>query len=374
MQSTIQLLFWLRIIVALSSLSIGVRSLDSLNLDLEILNRVDVSALGTPNLDRYNGTYNLTVEFVENDTDADADADADNSNKKTSSSSCRYTLQIDFNITDSLENDIPGESNFEGNCAPNNSTGNSPSDNLPWHEPRRNWIKFPDYVFETTGFNHISINWVPCGSAPGGLKKARYDLNFYTVIPQYRTFMTCDEFKTPSVCQYNQSNHQGRSQFSMPRLVNDPNFLANMPLRFQPDPEFPEAFQYEGLTHFDRENIPKTAEDWRLPTFLMSTYDAAVVSWRAMIPYSFVNEKETAVSSQSQFYVYHTMLGLPSEWNMSFDRSTGIVSVYLHGSSTGDICGSKFDQVKAEQEYGIVFEDRGDTNNVNNGNSNPNLT
>ena len=45
------------------------------------------------------------------------------------------------------------------------------------------------------------------------------------------------------------------------------------------------AFQYEGLIHYNskEENFPQTVADWELPTFLMSTYDAAVVSWRAMM-------------------------------------------------------------------------------------------
>merc|ERR1712232_28991 len=160
-----------------------------------------------------------------------------------------------------------------------------------------------------------------------GFKKARYDLNFYTVLPQYRTFMVCDVFKTPEVCQYNQTNHQGRSMFTIPRLYNDPKFLANMPLHFQPDAEFPEAFQYEGLIHFNKDNVPNTTEEWKLPTYLMSTYDAAVVSWRAMIPHSYIYEKETAVAAQNMFYVFQTMVGLPTAWSMSYNRTTERMSV-----------------------------------------------
>ena len=115
-------------------------------------------------------------------------------------------------------------------------------------------------------------------------------------------------------------------------ILYQPDFLANMPNRFQPDPEFPEgklwmrlfvhivfilefhfqthlnsmrtetkrnesintinimiilllfvllAFQYEGLINYDAENIPNATEYWKIPGFAMSTYDAAVVSWRA---------------------------------------------------------------------------------------------
>jgi len=318
---------WHCLIISVSCFLSTVLSLDSINMDLEILSRIDVSDLGQPDLNLYNGKYNLTIDGDNSSGDSD------------SSSSCRYTLRIDLNIKDSLEKDVPGEPNFTSECAPTNATGVSP------------------YVYETTGFDHVSVNWIPCGTKPLGYQKPRYDLNFYTVLPQYRTFMTCDVFKTPEVCQYNQNNPQGRSQFTLPRLVNDPNFLANMPIHFQPDLEFPEAFQYEGLMNFDKDNIPVTPDDWKLPTFLMSTYDAAVVSWRAMIPHSFIYKKETATSSQSQFYVFQTMIGLPSEWNMSFDLSTGILSVRLHGASINHVCGADFDKVKNELEYDIVFEE-----------------
>ena len=190
--------FW-RIFSALTSLSMGAKSLNSINLKLENYDSIDLSALGTPNLDVYNGTYDLTVNNEEGED-------------------CRYKLQLDFDVN--AQDITLGPSDFEGSCAPDDSTGNAP-DGLPWHAPRRHWIKFPDNIFDITGFDHVSIDWVPCGRAPAGFRKARYDLNFFTVIPQYRTFMACNVFKTPSVCQYNQSSYLGRSQFSLPRLARD---------------------------------------------------------------------------------------------------------------------------------------------------------
>jgi hypothetical protein len=205
--------FW-RVVAALATFSVG-RSLDSMNLDLEVLENIDLSALGTPNLELYNATYNLTVD----------------------STSCEYILRVDFTKNPL---DTPGTPNFEGNCSIDDSTGLAP-DKFGWHEPRRHWLQFPPYVYDTTGFNHVSLYWSPCGKAPLAYRQGRYELNFYTVLPQYRAFMLCQEFKTPAVCQYNQTNHIGRGHFSIPRLARDPNFLANMPLRFQPDVEFPEG-------------------------------------------------------------------------------------------------------------------------------------
>ena len=142
-----------RLLVALASLSSG-RSQDSINLDLEILDEIDLSALGTPNLDRYQATYNLTVD-----------------------DDCNYFFQIDF--INHLS-DVPGdaEPDFKGVCSQDDNEGTAPDGN-PWHAARRHWMQFPDYVDQTTGFNHMSMNWLPCGKAPLGLRQARWDMNFY---------------------------------------------------------------------------------------------------------------------------------------------------------------------------------------------------
>ena len=59
------------------------------------------------------------------------------------------------------------------------------------------------------------------------------------------------------------------------------------------------------------------------------------------------------------------MTGLPSEWSTSFDGLNGRMSVFLQGSA---ICGSSFDQVKAEQDNGIVFEGEGQDDSTNDAN------
>jgi hypothetical protein len=195
-----------------------VDAIDSINMDLQTLENIDLSALGTQDLDeRYGLTWNLTIDEQNN--------------------TCQYYLQLNFTTN---SQDVPGDEEFTGNCEPDVDTGTAP-DGQGWHAPRRRWLQFPKYVYDTTGFDHMSMYWRPCGHAPGGFRKARYDLNFYTVLPQYRAFMVCQEFKNPAVCQYDQPNHIGRGFFSLPRLERDGNFLANMPLRFQPDPTSPEG-------------------------------------------------------------------------------------------------------------------------------------
>jgi hypothetical protein len=308
-----------RLLAAVSFLSVG-RSLDSINLDLEVLDQIPLEMLGTDNLDRHSATYDVTVD----------------------EDSCTYTLQVDFKKHAS---DTPGAATngFTGVCAPEDDTGNAP-DGQPWHASRRHWMQFPEYVEATTGFNHMSIYWRPCGLPPKGMRQPRYELNFYTVIPQYRTFMACQTFKTPKICQYNQSEWWGRGHFSVPRLERDPNFLANMPVGFQPDAMEPEAYEYEGLTSFSDDQIPSQPEQWVLPQFEMSTYDGDVVSWRALIPYKIMSGNNVTNFNANQYYVFQTMPRLPTQWNMTYDGNSGLVSVLVQGSA--GMCGVGFDRAK----------------------------
>jgi hypothetical protein len=173
-------------------------------------------------------------------------------------------------------------------------------------------------------------------------------MNFYNVIPQYRAYMICQTFKTPKVCQYNQTSFLGRGHFSLPTLERDPNFLAGMPLNYQPDSVEPEAFEYEGLISYSDDLVPQTPEDWILPTFLMSTYDGDAVSWRAKLPYSFISGGNSSIFSATQFYVFQRNLRLPSSWNMTYNAPQNLISVYVQG--TAGMCGEGFDQAKEEQE------------------------
>mmetsp|Transcript_24200 Transcript_24200/g.42539 ORF Transcript_24200/g.42539 Transcript_24200/m.42539 type:complete len:343 (-) Transcript_24200:73-1101(-) len=305
-------------------------SLDSINMELEVLEEIDLSALGTPNLDRYKGFYTLNVDET----------------------TCEYELK--FTFTKHPE-DVPGEPMFQGNCAPEDNTGVA-SDGIPWHQPRRHWLEFEPEVYETTGFNHMSLYWVPCGHEPGAFKQARYDINLYTVIPQYRAYMVCQEFKTPAVCQYNQSSFIGRGMFSIPRMVNDPNFLPNLPARFQPDRQFPEAFQYEGLTHYDVTKVPEAVDDWVLPTHLMKTYDGDVVSWNYMIPFAYISGP-SSIAEANQIYTYQTMMQLPYQFNMTYTAPTGVVETYFYGTAANCEATTEVVEDAIDQEEDIVFED-----------------
>lgn len=319
----VQVLTPWRIIAALTYASACVNAFDSINLNFEILEQVDLTPLGTPNLDNYQGSYDVTVDDA-----------------------CQYTLTIDF-VHDN-DNPVPDSEShdFQGNCIPSNDF--PASDDLKFHAVRKHWMPLPQYVELATGFNHMSLNWKPCGLAPLGLRQPRYDVNFYNVIPQYRKFMSCNEFPTkmPASCQYNQSNYLGRGHFAVPTLheENIRQFIPNMPVDYQPDTVAPEAYQYEGLIAFDVDQVPNIPSNWTLPVFHMSSYDGDIISWRALLPYSFVSGSNSSFFTGNQFYVYQTEQRLPAVWNMTYNANSKVISVILQGQA--GICGDTFDDAQ----------------------------
>jgi hypothetical protein len=39
------------------------------------------------------------------------------------------------------------------------------------------WEVFPDYIWATMGFNHLSVDFLPCGRRPNGYTTPQYDLS-----------------------------------------------------------------------------------------------------------------------------------------------------------------------------------------------------
>ena len=173
--------------------------MNSLNMAFEDFENIDLTPLGTPNLDKYGAEIDFSVEEWE-------------------TGECIYTIHIDFDPN--KRETEPGSSGFQGNCFADDKQGDS-SDGKAWHGHRRHWMRLPENIVDATGLNHFSMEWLPCGRAPLGFRQARWDLVFYTVIPEYRAFMICDNFKSPNICQYNQTTHLGRRMFTIPRLAQD---------------------------------------------------------------------------------------------------------------------------------------------------------
>ena len=99
---------WL-FLVLLLQYDYGVNALDSLNLDLEYPDQIDLSSLGVPNLDKYQLQYDLIVLD-------------DIGNNNNNNNGCNYVFTITFQKAAS-DSAVGSSPNFEGNCNPNNVNG-----------------------------------------------------------------------------------------------------------------------------------------------------------------------------------------------------------------------------------------------------------
>ena len=91
----------------------------------------------------------------------------------------------------------------------------------------------------------------------------------------------------------------------------------------------------------------------------MSTYDGDVVSWRLMTPAGWISGQDSTIAGGDSWYVYQTMPRLPTQWNMTYDADSELIDVFVYGPA--GVCGQVFEDAKAEQEPGIVFEKPGNS-------------
>ena len=154
------------ILCALGYLSVANSSGDSLNVDLEVVENVDLSNLGVEGLPAHAGKYELTV-----------------------TPDCYYTLRVEFkeHSSDNML-DTANRQSFLGDC--DKVLG------AFLHKYNRNWMQFKQYVQDTTGFDHWSMYPRPCGMEPLGRRQPRYDVNFYTADSHHRAVsLECTVFR-----------------------------------------------------------------------------------------------------------------------------------------------------------------------------------
>eukprot|EP00980_Cylindrotheca_fusiformis_P026068 scaffold15305_cov126-Cylindrotheca_fusiformis.AAC.6 len=311
--------FALRLVVAVSFLSVSNSIGDSLNIDLEDVEAIDLSVLGEEGLEKHQGSYELIVD-----------------------ENCEYLLKISFteHQSDNMKNDT-SRYNFEGECDKVSGTA--------LHQHNRNWMQFKSYVEDTTGFNHMSLYPRPCGLEPLGKRQPRYDVNFYTVPAYYRAQWQCQTIDLPERCAFTQPTFLGRRHFVVPRLNENADLVPNTPKDFQPDPNFPQAHEFEGVFMYDQEKVPKTINDMDDPEFEISTYDGDFASFRAILPFQFVFGNGVQRSYWGRpVYEEQTLPQLPRLWNVTYTSTTKRIDVYLQGTAT--LCGDAFEQAKQEQE------------------------
>jgi hypothetical protein len=90
---------------------------------------------------------------------------------------CLYEFVFQFEHDANLP---MGDPEFLGSCTFGETRQDSPEtapDGKLYLEPRQMWERFPDYVWATIGFNHLSVDWHPCGHQPRAYSIPHYDFS-----------------------------------------------------------------------------------------------------------------------------------------------------------------------------------------------------
>jgi len=228
-------------------------------------------------------------------------------------------------------------------------------DGLPYLKPRRYWLRFPDYIWATLGFNHLSVDWLPCGRKPAGYRQPEYELSFFRVTPEYRAFnMVCKLYDEPwmtivpfqEYCAVDsaQDDINGMNFFITPGALANLNPLVNMPFDFTHRHETFGPVPYDGLRAWDESRVPDKPEDWNdIPVF-MSTYAGNLAMWQAHIPYKFVNGTKRQFHSLAHRYWETTIQTLPDTWAVKYDERDGKIYFTLVGKA--ELCREDFERAE----------------------------
>jgi hypothetical protein len=188
---------------------------------------------------------------------------------------CEYTGKIKFNAP---------KANVPFPTCPLVPPPPSPSKTPPSY-------KFGGEFYKATGFDHLGLDWYPCGhGAPTLFGKAHLDFHLYRITPAQRDVMTCNLTLTGTKCDdtSTQTTAAGRKFFALgtvaaPALDKGKN--ANMPELFI---DVGAALPHTGIHFYAAAGRP-TVADWTEPMLMMGSYDSKIAFWEPMIPYSFVN-------------------------------------------------------------------------------------
>jgi hypothetical protein len=102
----------------------------------------DLSVLGTPNWDRFDGELEIEVD-----------------------DDCMYTWTVTFKHDETL----PLPDDPANQCDPSVTPPALATDGLPYYAFRWSYLSVPDSFKEATGVDHVSIDFNPCGHPPVGI-------------------------------------------------------------------------------------------------------------------------------------------------------------------------------------------------------------
>jgi len=292
---------------------------------------------------------------------------------------CLYEFVFQFEHDETLPS---GRRNFEDECAFEDSSTRQPfvaDDGIPFLEPRKFWEQFPDYVWATIGFNHLSIDWNACGHRPRGYSLSHYDFSFYRVTPEFRAnTLTCDlqsdaQIIVPGekVCSFQQDTTNGMGFFILPAAIVNRNPTVNMPTTFS-RPELGNGpVPHVGLRSWDQQAIPATPNTWTETDIFMSSYAGDLVMWQAQVPYREISGDSNNFKSNAYRYHETTVGTLPDSYGFHYNAEQGIVRLHMVGQA--GLCRADFEAAQVAAGGPPIFPNWDDYFAALNGSGSANL-
>lgn len=250
-----------------------------------------------------------------------------------------------------------GDDSFRGKC--NFGDLKAPKepriapDGIPYLHPRRFYERFPNYVWATMGFNHLSVDWLPCGRRPAGYKTAQYDMSFFRVTPEFRAeTMTC-KLKEPGsmtivpgeeFCDTEQDDPNGMNFFVVPASVTDREPVVNMPKEFTHKDLTDAPLPHIGLRSWNKAVVPEQPGGWNDVPAFMSSYAGKTVMWQAHIPYKLISGNNRQFRSNADRYYETTIPTMPDTWSVKYDEVDGTIEFTMVGNA--QLCRGDFDRAQ----------------------------
>lgn len=256
---------------------------------------------------------------------------------------CNY----DFTVTFSHNPGLPVGS--AETCVPDEI---SDFDGLPVLAGRAYYDLYPAYVEMATGFNHLSLDYNPCGHPAGGFLSPHYDMHFYLVSLEYRAEeLVCTTIPGLPLCAPEQNTTNGMAFFDLETTssvdiarntsTGGGDVLLNMPAGFTSAAA--DAVIYMGMHSLDRQMMPETPHNWTEPTVVFGSH-YEVVFFEPMLPFSYVAGDQDLSSEQEITYVEQTIPTLPVHLDVTYDAETKVTTVHFTGKSS--MCKGEFDNAK----------------------------
>ncbi|CAJ1953982.1 unnamed protein product [Cylindrotheca closterium] len=259
-----------------------------------------------------------------------------------------YEFVLEFQHNENLP---MGPDNYEGSCQTFESTKIHDLDGRDFREPRKFFKRLPDYIWNSTGFQHISLDWHPCGAYPRNYAHPHYDISFFRVRPEDRVvYLACKEqsnVQMPGIvraCEFTQTSDHAKEFYILPSSVVDRSRVPNMPAAFE-QAEFYAPVPYVGMQYYDVENQPSSPGSWNSLDMGMSTHGGDIMSWKAKVPYRIISGENPQFHSKTQEYYQPTISSLPDAFSVYYQQD-GTIRFQMTGLS--QITKAELDVLKLE--------------------------